>query len=416
VRIMIPETLGTPSGATISGPAAVGAIVSVNGRTIQVTSAAVTTSNALEVTINGISTPAASQVTNSGLYPLTISTTGIGGTLAPISAQAAVRVTTPIGALRDVDSNGLALDSGLVVAVSGTITEADFGGGSANFNGFIEDTSGGISIFSPTLNLGLIRGYRFSVLGNVIQTNGQTSIRPLSGSNLVNRGPVPEINGARLSLPTLLANPETREGSLVTIPNLVLDSGTWGPGATVVLRDPMGNTIDIRVQPGSTATAVPPYPISITGILGQSDTTAPFTGNYYLMPRDTNDAVTFTDLDAWMIVHDVFNGFEDDDGDGRNNAYEYTFGLDPRSPVSSNPIVATLNPATGKFSYTRRVPLLSGLTYRVYTSTNLRNWTQDATATMNVINTVGDVETVEVTLSTPAPLTTSTLLVRVESP
>jgi hypothetical protein len=325
-------------------------------------------------------------------------------------------VTTPIGTLHDVDANGLALDSGLVVAVSGTVTEVDFGGGAANFTGFVQDASGGIAIFSPTLNLGLVRGYRFAVLGNVIQTNGQTSIIPLSGANIVNRGPVPEVNGTRVNLSALFANPELREGSLITIPNLVLDSGTWGPGATLVLRDPVGNTIDIRVQPGSTATSVPPYPISITGILGQSDTTAPFTGNYYLMPRDTGDAVQFTDIDAWMIAHDVFSGHEDDDGDGRNNSYEYAFGLDPHSATSSNPIVSTLNPATGKVSFTRRVPVLTGLSYRVFTSTNLRNWTQDTAATMNVTSTIDDVETVEVTLSAPAPLASSARFVRVETP
>ena len=417
LRIAIPQVLGTPSGAFLSGPASAGASVSVNGQTIQVTSAAVTAVNGLEVTISGISTPAASQVSNNGIYPLTISTTGVGGTLTPISAQAAVRVTTPIGTLRDIDPNGLALDSGLVVAVSGTVTETDFGGGAANFTGFVQDTSGGIAIFSPTLNLGLIRGYRFTVLGNVIQTNGQTSILPISGAHIVNRGPVAEINGTRVNFSALLANPELREGSLITIPNLVLDSGTWGPGATVVLRDSAGNTIDIRVLPGSTATSVPPYPISITGILGQSDATAPFTGNYYLMPRDTGDAMQFTDLDAWMIAHDVFSsGFADDDGDGRNNSFEYAFGLDPHSATSSNPIVATLNPATGKLSFTRRAPLLSGLSYRVFSSTNLRNWTQDTAATMNVTSTSGDVETVEVTLSGPAPLTSSARFVRVESP
>ena len=417
VRITIPDALGTPTGASLSGPAAAGASVSVNGRTIQVTSTSVTTGNALEIAINGISTPASSQVSNNGIYPLAISTTGAGGILTPISAQAVVRVTPPISALRDVDANGLALDSGLVVAVSGTITEADFGGGAANFSGFIQDSTGGIGIFSPGLNLGLNRGYRFTILGNVIQTNGQTSILPLSASNIVNRGPVAEVNGTRLNLPALFANPEIREGSLVTIPNLVLHSGTWGPGATVVLRDATGNTIDVRVQPGSTATSVPPYPISITGILGQSDSSVPFTGNYYLMPRDTGDAATFTDLDAWMIAQDIFSsGFADDDGDGLSNSYEYAFGLDPHSSTSSNPIVATLNRSTGKFTFTRRVPLLSGLSYRVFTSTNLRNWTQDTTATLIVTSTVGDVETVEATLGTPAPLTSSTLFVRVEAP
>lgn len=416
VNITIPSALGTPTGAVLSGPAASGASVIVTGSLIQVTSASVTTSNALEVTISGISTPATSQVTGHGIYPLGISTTGAGGTPTPISTQAAVRVTTPVGTLRDTDINGLALDSGLMVAVSGTVTEADFGGGAANFSGFLQDGSGGISIFSPTLNLGLIRGYRFTVLGNVIQTNGQTSIVPTAGSHIVNRGPVPEIVGTPVSLPTLFANPETREGSLLTLRNLVLDSGTWGPGATVVLRDPQGNTVDIRVQPGSTTTSVPPYPIAITGILGQSDGSAPFTSSYYLMPRDLGDAVHLTDLDLWVIDRDLTSASADDDGDGRDNAYEYAFGLDPHSGSSSNAIVATLNRNTGKFSFTRRIPAMSGLSYRVFTSTNLSNWTQDTGATMSVSGINGEVETVEVTLGTPAPLSASSLFIRVETP
>jgi hypothetical protein len=319
--------------------------------------------------------------------------------------------------LRDTDANGLALDSGLVVAVSGTVTEADFGGGAANFNGFLQDASGGINIFSPTLNLGLIRGYRFTVLGNVIQTNGQTSIVPTSAAHIVNRGPVPEIVGTPVSLPALFANPEVREGSLITLRNLLLDSGTWGPGATVVLRDTQGNTVDVRVQPGSTITSVPPYPIAITGILGQSDGTAPFTGNYFLMPRDAGDAVHLTDFDLWTFDQNVTDSSTaDDDGDGRNNAYEYAFGLDPRSASSSNGIVASLKCTTGKFSFTRRIPALSGLSYRVFTSTNLNIWTQDTTATMSVTGTSGPVETVEVTLSAPAPLSAPALFIRVETP
>jgi hypothetical protein len=414
--ISIPPALGTPSNAVLSGPAAAVANVSVNGQTIQVTSAAVTTSNALEVTVSGISTPASSQVSNNGIYPLAISTTGIGGTLTPIASQAAARVATPMGALHDGDANGLALDSGLVVAVSGTVTEADFGGGAANFNGFLQDASGGISIFSPSLNLGLIRGYRFTVLGTVIQINGQTSIVPTSPSHILNRGPVPEIAGGRPRLSDLLANAEAREGSLFTIGNLVIDSGTWGPGATVVLRDPWGDTIDVRIQPGSTATTAPAPPLVVTGILGQSDATAPLTGSYFLMPRDAGDVVHMTDLELWMSGYGTINGNADDDGDGYNNAHEYAFGLDPRSAASSNAIAATLNPATGKFSFTRRIPLLTGLSYRVFTSTDLNSWTHDTAATMTVTSTNGDVETVEVTLGMPAPLPASGLFVRVESP
>ncbi|MEK7952454.1 Ig-like domain-containing protein [Luteolibacter soli] len=418
VRIVVPAALGTPTGAVLSGPASAGASVSRNGQTIQVNSAAITKLNALEITISGLSTPASSQVSNNGIYPLAISTTGAGGTLTPIPAQAAVRVVTPIGALHDTDADGLALDSGLVVAVSGTVSEEDFGGGAANFSGFLQDASGGINISSPTLNLGLLRGYRFTVLGTVVQTNGQTSIVPTSATHIVDRGPVPEVLGARTTLPNLFSNPELKEGSLITLSNLVLDSGTWGPGTTATLRDPLGNTIDVRIQPGSTATSMPSTPIVITGIVGQSDGTSPFTGSYFLMPRDPGDAVSMTDVALWRADHGVTNpnSAADDDGDGRDNAYEYAFGLDPRSAASSSAIVGNLDPATGKFSFTRRPPAMTGLSYRVFTSSNLTSWTQDGAATLNVTSLTNDVETVEVTLGTPAPLPSSSFFIRVETP
>jgi len=414
--ITIPAALGVPSGAVLSGLAAVGASSSVNGQTIQVTSASITTIKPLEVTISGISTPATSQVSNNGIYPIAISTTGAGGTLTPIAAQAAVRVATPAGSLHDNDANGIALDSGLVVAVSGTVTEADYGGGAANFNGFLQDASGGISIFTPGLNLGLIRGYRFTVLGTVIQTNGQTSIVPASPAHIVNRGPVPEIGGTPFLVTTLLASAEMNEGALVTIRNLAVDSGAWGPGASLVLRDPLGNTIDVRIQPGSTATTAPAQPLTVTGILAQSDGSAPFTGNYYLMPRDAGDVVQMSDLDHWLVDHELLDVNADADGDGLSNSHEYAFGLDPLSVASSNAIVAMLSKTTGKFSFTRRARVLTGLNYRVFTSTTLSsNWTLDAAATLSVTGTSGEVETVEVTLGTPAPLTAPKLFIRVES-
>ena len=60
-----------------------------------------------------------------------------------------------------------------------------------------------------------------------------------------------------------------------------------------------------------------------------------------------------------------------------------------------------LSEATGTFSYTRRNPLLTNLTYTVWTSTNLVNWAKDtvASAGQTVAATTGDVQTMAVTLS-----------------
>jgi len=107
----------------------------------------------------------------------------------------------------------------------------------------------------------------------------------------------------------------------------------------------------------------------------------------------------------------------DPDGDGMTNQQEFAFGTDPSSGASANPILTPLNKTTGMFSYTRRVPTVSGLTYTVRTSTDLVEWLPDAAATANqsVTATNGDIQTVAVTLS-GAPRTETKLFVRVQAP
>jgi hypothetical protein len=74
-----------------------------------------------------------------------------------------------------------------------------------------------------------------------------------------------------------------------------------------------------------------------------------------------------------------------------------------------------LNRTTGHFTYTRRDPALTLLTYGIEKSTTLAvgGWALDNGATQNVISTVDKVQTVEVTLSGTPPLADPTLFVRV---
>ena len=92
---------------------------------------------------------------------------------------------------------------------------------------------------------------------------------------------------------------------------------------------------------------------------------------------------------------------DDDDNDGLTNYQEYAFGLDPTGGSSVNPITVPLNKGTGQFTYQRRTQSLTGLTYTVWSSTDLVTWAP-ATFTESVTGPVADVETVQVTL-TPAP-------------
>jgi autotransporter-associated beta strand protein len=133
-----------------------------------------------------------------------------------------------------------------------------------------------------------------------------------------------------------------------------------------------------------------------------------------------NPVIVLTSYEKWAASYTYLtdtNPTHDPDGDGMTNQQEYAFGLDPTSGASNNPIVVPFNKTAGTFSYTRLDPInastgATGLTYRIYTSTNLSTWTLDAGADQNVITTDADVQTVDVTLS-GLPLTAPKLFVRV---
>ena len=107
-----------------------------------------------------------------------------------------------------------------------------------------------------------------------------------------------------------------------------------------------------------------------------------------------------SDFQAWRSSQGVTGGeSDDDDRDGLANFAEYAFGLDPTGSSSVNPIAVPLDRTTGTFSYTRRIPALTGLTYTVWYSTNLSHWVVDNGANQGPPVLSGEVQTVPVTLS-----------------
>jgi hypothetical protein len=124
-------------------------------------------------------------------------------------------------------------------------------------------------------------------------------------------------------------------------------------------------------------------------------------GNYLTVKYGLSTGYPYAFWAAGYPGFDLTNPAGDVDNDGNTNQEEYAFGLNPTDGASVNPVTVQVNPAAGTFSYTRRNPALTKLTYTVWTSPDLVNWTEDTTASgsQNVTATNGDVQTVAVTLT-----------------
>ncbi|MCH7228421.1 invasin domain 3-containing protein [Haloferula sp. A504] len=121
------------------------------------------------------------------------------------------------------------------------------------------------------------------------------------------------------------------------------------------------------------------------------------------------------DYDTWAGSYPGVGGpTGDDDFDGLSNEYERLFGLNPLNAGSSNPYAAAFDPTAGTFSYTRRTQSLTGMTYKVWYSTNLTEWFWESGAGESVSAPVADIETVQVTID-PDLLTEPRLFVQMSA-
>ncbi len=180
------------------------------------------------------------------------------------------------------------------------------------------------------------------------------------------------------------------------------------------------NTSDQEFLNVAPSSSIHPYALTnVTGIFGQFDGTNPFTSGYQLMPRRQSDFAegTASDFDIWAAATGATGGMTGDpDFDGRDNAFEYAFGLNPTSGGSVNPFVVPFDPATGLFTYTRRTASLTGLSYTYEYSTSLSEpWESFTPAVTPVSDSGSPVE--QITVTVPAALLAEPrLFIRVVTP
>ncbi len=177
-------------------------------------------------------------------------------------------------------------------------------------------------------------------------------------------------------------NTTSTVGSQPIDATIAQNTSTWEAGNNYVYFDHV--LVDSLGKIVLNGIAAPEYRLPVNGFQ-IVPTTAP--GNDY-----SNWASSYLPSDVSVSTADF-------DGDGQTNRQEYAFGLNPTSGSSVNPITVPLNKSAGTFSYTRRDQALTGLTYTVWTSTDLATWTVDAGAVQTPGAPAANVETVAVTLS-----------------
>ena len=291
-RITLPSDFGTPDEANVTLPGA--GSKSVSGNAITVTGVDIQPGSSFTVSISGLSTPDTSASASlDGNYAVTVETAGAGGTLGSILAGPTAYVLIPIANLRDVDSNEEPLDRLKTVAVEGVVTATPLGSTTAKLSAFIQDSTAGLYIysFSGTLSTqNWATGQVRAVVGTVNHFNGLTQIDPIRDANIVSNGTASLPEPITVTLP--LTNPEALEGSLIRIVGLTKSAAeldTWAVPSTITAEDGSANTIDIRMAAGSTALTPPTYPVTVIGVLGQSDNTVPRDSGYQIQPRTQGD-------------------------------------------------------------------------------------------------------------------------------
>jgi len=204
----------------------------------------------------------------------------------------------PISDVKLNDENGVSTKMGELVTVRGIITVgSEFGSPS-----YIQDNSGGMSIYGPDLTTAVTVGDEIVVSGNITQFSGLNQIENPILHEIVSSNNNLDILTAT---PTQLANDgvggvEVYEGMLVRINGVTVTEIAGSPVANWEYKNyrlsgsSPTDIIDVRIDNNTTiiGTPAPAGVFDIIGVLSQYKTEAPYIGGYQIMPRFPSDIIS----------------------------------------------------------------------------------------------------------------------------
>lgn len=174
---------------------------------------------------------------------------------------------------------------------------------------YVQDATAGLACYGGPIT-GVSEGDSITVTGPLIEFSGLLEISTVQSVTIHNQAIVPVVP---LQIPITSAA-ESLESQLVEVQNVTfVQSGSFSGNQTYQITDG-SNTLDVRVNNGTNlvGTAIPTGPITITGPLGQFNT------SYQVVPRSTADIVPYVAplyeinvlLDGSTVLHtdDYFIG------------------------------------------------------------------------------------------------------------
>ena len=153
---------------------------------------------------------------------------------------------------------------------------------------YIEDSTGGMALYDPTILASLVRGDEVTVTGELVDYNGLMEMQPVNSSTL---------NSSANIVNPLLVTPlqigETTESELIQIDNVIFNNGGSMFTSGTHDFDSNGETGKIYIKAGHSLenSMIPMGVVTLIGISSQYTFNTPANDGYQILPRDSSDII-----------------------------------------------------------------------------------------------------------------------------
>lgn len=173
---------------------------------------------------------------------------------------------------------------GSTVTITGVVTNGDELGPIR----YIEDATGGLGLYDPTVLSAVVRGDELTVTGVLVDYNGLMEMNPVNTTTTNSTA-----NSVSPQVVTPIQIGEATESELVQINNVIFNSG--GSLFTAGTHDFTSNAdsgkVYIRAGSPLENSLIPMGPVTLIGISSQYTFSTPANDGYQILPRDSADII-----------------------------------------------------------------------------------------------------------------------------